>query len=361
MVERRRFQPVPFLLISGVVLFGLYQIHRILIPFALGFAFAYVLNPIVMYFELTGLRRWVIVLCLFLAAGAALVLAAGSLTDLVTTQFTSVQTLAPTYMEKSRVLLAGYERNLIRRLPYGYATIVSKQIDQRVTEPIIDQLQKIPAYVLDLFPILSSLFLIPLVTFYMLLDGPDGIDRFIQACPSRYVEQALHLISEVDASLGSYLRGIIIEALVVTAASFVGLLILDINSALPIAILAGVCGFVPYLGAIVGGLVGGLVALFQFGNIWAFLRVAGLFTLIRFLDDWILQPIIARQTVHLHALMFLITLLIGGEFFGLAGLIFAVPVVCILKALFSVIWAWYMTETQLRPPEAVDLTPLPYT
>jgi predicted PurR-regulated permease PerM len=262
---------------------------------------------------------------------------------------------------KSRTLLASYERQLIHRLPYSYGALVQKEIDQRLTAPLIDQVQMIPAYVINLFPILSSLLLIPFVMFYMLLDGPSGIDRFIQACPSRYVEQALHLLSEIDSSMGSYLRGIIIEAVAISLASFVGLLILDVNQALAISLLAGVCNFVPYLGAMLGGLVGGLVALFQFGNIWAFLRVATLFCIIRFADDWILQPLIAKQTVHLHALVFLMTLLIGGEFFGIAGLIFAVPVACVVKALFSVVWAWYSTEAQLRGPAFMDSSTLPYT
>ncbi len=361
MVDRRRFPAVPVLLISAALLFALYQIHRILIPFALGFAMAYVLNPIVSAFELRGLRRWVIVLMMFLFAAGALGFAAGSLTDLVTTQFSSLQVMAPSYLVKSKTLIAGYERDLIRRLPYGYGAIVSKAIDQRLTGPLVDQLENVPTYVLGLFPILSFLLLIPLVTFYMLLDGPDAIDRFIQACPSRYVEQALHLISEIDASLGSYLRGIIIDAFAITAAAFVGLLVLDVNQALAISILAGVCNFIPYIGALLAGLAGGLVALFQYGNIWAFLRVAALFCAIRFLDDWVLQPLIAKQTVHLHALAYLLTLLIGGEFFGLAGLIFAVPVVCILKALITVVWAWYSTETQLRQPAMLDAAMMPYT
>ncbi|MBI3552105.1 MAG: AI-2E family transporter [Elusimicrobia bacterium] len=361
MAERRRFPLVPGLLVTAVICFLLYHMVRVLIPFALGFAVAYVANPIVSTFELKGLRRWVSVATLFLAVAGAFALAAGGLTDLVTMQFSTLQSSAPKYLTDSKAMLEGFEAKHIRRIPAAYRGMVSKEVNARLYDPLIDQVQKIPAYVLDLFPVLSMALLVPFITFFFLIDGPGAIDGFIQACPSRYVEQALHLISEIDASLGSYLRGLIIEALAITAASFTGLLIMDVNQALAIAVIAGVFNVVPYLGPALGAVVGGLVALFQYGTIWAPAKVLLLFAAVKFADDWVLQPIIAKHSTHLHALTLLASLMVGEALFGIIGMLFAVPVVCVLRALIKVIWTWYSTESRFRAPELLDGAALPYT
>lgn len=361
MAEERRFPLVPVLLLAAALLFAFFHLYHVLIPFALGFALAYVANPLVAYFELKEFRRSTIVMALYLAAAVALVMAASTITEIVSTQFTSLQAQAPAYLARSKAALSSYQASVIARLPYGYASALTKQLDERLYGPLLDEAKHLPSYVLDVVPILTLLLLVPFVAFFLLMDGPEGIEGMIQSCPSRYVEQALHLISEIDSSLGSYLRGIITEALAIAAAAFVGLMILEVNQALPLAALAGFLTFVPELGILVSASTAGLVAAFQFGTFWAGLKVAALFGGIKLVDYLILQPIIARHSVHLHPLVIVSVLMIGGELFGVIGLIFAVPVVCVLKSLAKVVWAWYSSEARLHAPEMLDSSALPYT
>jgi len=171
----------------------------------------------------------------------------------------------------------------------------------------------------------------------------------------------MHLLSEIDTSLGNYLRGLIIVDLIVAVAAFFGLVVLGVSQALWIALLAGAMSFLPVLGAAVGALVGGLVAWVQFGTFAAFLKVAAVFLVIHLCDETMLQPYIAKHSAHLHPLLFLLSFLLGGEFFGFLGLIFAVPFVCVLKSLVKVAWSWYSTEAQLQGTEAFDLADIPYT
>src|SRR5207248_4074409 len=193
------------------------------------------------------------------------------------------------------------------------------------------------------------------------MDGPASLERMIQRCPSRYVEQALHLVSEIDHSLGAYLRGLVLVAVALTLASFAGLWALGVNQAFWIAVLSGVSSFVPYLGAIVGMIVGGLMASFQFGAVTAGLKVVLLFLLIRLGDEMFLQPFIAKRSVHLHPLIFLFTFMTGGELFGFIGLVFAVPVACVIKALVEVGWSWYSSESRWRVAEEADQATVPFT
>jgi predicted PurR-regulated permease PerM len=119
---------------------------------------------------------------------------------------------------------------------------------------------------------------------------------------------------------------------------------MGVDNALLIALISGVSSFVPYLGAAMGIVVGGAMAFYQFGTVAAFAKVALLFVGIRLADEIFLQPVIAKHSVHLHPMVFLLALILGGEMFGFLGLVFAVPAACILKALIKVGWSWYSSE-----------------
>lgn len=359
MPERKPFPVLQLLAGAAVFLYAVYSLHHVLMPFLLSLALAYILNPLVNFCETRGLRRDLTVVVFYLLVASAVTMLASSLIDTVTQELSLLQSQAPMYLAKSKAMFAAMQKEVSRHLPFGAKAVA--QWDAKLYAPVIEKAQNIPGYLLGLFPLLSFLFLIPFITFFLLLDGNRMIGSGIQTVPSRYVEQILHLISEVDTSLGNYLRGVIIVALIIAGASLVGLWLMGVNYALAIAVLSGVSSFVPYLGAAMGAVVGGLVAGFQFGTVMAGLKVVLLFLLIRLADEAFVQPVIAKHSVHLHPLVFLLALLIGGELFGFAGLVFGVPAACILKALFKVLWTWYSSEARLASHHAFDASQIPYT
>src|SRR6185312_6879558 len=202
---------------------------------------------------------------------------------------------------------------------------------------------------------------VPFIGFFFLLDGPDGFENMIQTMPSRYVEQAIHLMGEIDTALGNYLRGIIIVAFAIGLASFIGLFLLGVDNAFAIAVLSGISSFVPYMGVVIGIVIGGGMAFYQFGTFSAVGKVILLFLGIRLADEILLEPVIARHSVHLHPMAFLLALIIGAELFGFLGLVFAIPAACILKALIHVGWSWYASESGLAAPFAAAGEAIPYT
>ena len=332
----------------------------VLVPFLLGCAAAYVLNPLPEAAEVRGLRRPVVVVVGYLLIAAAFVLLAGTLIPMLVREISSLRESGPAYASRLRLGWLEFQRRAADRLPFAAAQI--NHVDPGVViAPLLDQATSMPSYLLSAAPLLSLLFLIPFISFYLLLDGPAGLERAIQRCPSRYVEQALHLVSEIDHSLGAYLRGLILVALALTAASWIGLTLLGVNDALWIAMLCGITSFVPYLGLVTGIVVGGLAAGIQFGSAVAFLKVALLFLLLRAAEETVVQPYIAKRSVHMHALLYLFTFMAGGELFGFIGLIFAVPVACVIKAFIEVGWSWYSSEAQLGAPEDAEAPAVPYT
>jgi predicted PurR-regulated permease PerM len=359
MTERRAASPLPAVLVCAAGLYLAYLVRQALMPFVLSFALAYVVNPLIDAAETRGLRRFHVVLAFYLLAAYLFYLAAQVVLPMVIAQTSRLQADAPAYLAKAQQFAAEFRSHAAKRLPRGGLPV--GQLAGHAYASAIEQLQLLPSYILGLFPLLSLFFLVPFITFFLLLDGPLIISSIVQAAPSRAVEQALHLLNEIDASLGHYLRGILIVALAITAASYLGLRALGLDAALSIAILSGVSSFVPYLGAVMGALVGGIAAVVQFGTAKAGLKVVALFIGIRLGDEMFLQPFIARYSVHLHPLLFLLSMMIGGEVFGFLGLVFAVPAACIIKALLQVAWEWYVSEARLRGHDARACVDVPYT
>jgi len=345
-------------LVCAAALWGLLIIHEVLVPFLLGCALAYLLNPIVHYFEVRGLRRSHVVATIYILVAVTLTIAANSILPAMSRELALLQGKAPAYFKGVEEMASSLQHQLAESLPFGQSVI--DNVSLKLYEPLMKQLQKLPTYVLGLFPLFSLLFLVPFITFFLLLDSKNGLQHLIQVCPSRYVEQALHILSEIDTSLGNYIRGILIIATTIGIASYIGLKILVIDYALAVSTLAGLSSFIPYLGAVMGAAVGALVAFFQYQGVKMPLYVVLLFTGIRLADEAVVQPLVAKHSIHLHPLIFLLALMIGGKLFGFVGLLFAVPAACIVKALVGVAWDWYVTEAQIVLPEAVDGVEVPF-
>lgn len=356
--ERRPFPFLSIFVVAGAALYAFYRVHQALTPFILAAAFAYIVNPTITYFEARGLRRSLLVVVGYLLATLLGMAAYEGLKPLLRAEAERLGANAPAYIRQIQRLAAVQQTHLARKLPLPPQ--VTDQALESAVGTVLERLQEVPSHMLTLLPLLAHALLVPFIGFFFLLDGPKGFNGLIQTIPSRYVEQALHLTSEIDTSLGNYLRGLLIVAIAITAASFAGLLALGVDNAVVIAVLSGVSSLVPYLGAVMGALVGGGMAVYQFGTLWAGVKVVLLFLGIRLADEIFLQPVIAKHSVHLHPMIFLLSLVLGAEMFGFIGLVFAVPAACILKALLKVSWSWYASETGLACPGGSDSS-VPYT
>jgi len=356
---RRTFPLAPALLAAAVALYAAYAVRQALLPFLLSLALAYIVNPIIDAAQMKGMRRSHAVLVLYILAASLLAILGQHLLPLVGSEFARLQADAPAYLATAQDFTSQLMFRVAKRLPR--TSLPLGQMAAHAGTSALEQLRHLPDLLLGLFPLLSLFFLVPLITFFLLVEGPDLISGLIQATPSFYVEQSLHLLDKIDAALGHYLRGLLIVAFAITVASYLGLLALGVNGALAIAILSGVSSFVPYLGAIMGALVGGVAAGFQFGTMLAGLKVVALFIGIRIADEMLLQPVIARHSLHLHPLAFLLSLMIGGELFGFLGLVFAVPTVCVIKALLHVAWEWYASQAGFQRRSARACPETPYT
>lgn len=322
-------------------------------PLILSAALAYVLNPIISYFEMRGIKRFYAIAGLYLTFGLLVSVVIYLLLHFLSFEIATFQQSWPSYADKLQLMMFNLNAKLVKNYPF--------MASMKITDNITHVLGAMPVFILSLLPALTLLFIVPFLTFFILLGGSTIIDYLLDHIPARHAEIVLHIASRIDASLGNYLRGVLTEAFIIFLIAFTGLVILDLNYSAFIAILIGISSLIPYAGALLGAVVSSVVAYFQFGTLMPIIKILIFFTGIRFFDDWVLQPYIMRKAVKLNPAVVLFALMAGWEIGGIWGIIFSIPLTCIIKEVVLIAIELQETEFRWKPKSEPTRISIPYT
>jgi len=194
--------------------------------------------------------------------------------------------------------------------------------------------------------IVSIWLVAPFVFIFLLVDNGEIKRNLIMLVPNRYFEMVLTIIDNVDDAIGKYLRGTLMECSLV-GVSFMTLLFLigiELQWALLIGIIAGLANAIPFLGPAIGLVVGVSYALIAENMqpllpfidpenivLWVLIAVG----IVQALDNTVFQPIVLGSAVSLHPLVVIIGVMGGSVILGFAGMLFAIPIIVIVKVMFS--------------------------
>jgi len=204
-----------------------------------------------------------------------------------------------------------------------------------------------------------DIILIPVLAFYFALDYRSLRREFVGALPRRRRKEALYLLRHIGGILQSYIIGQLI--LCVIAGVVIGLVLwgLEMGHVLALGVLAGVTRAIPVVGPIISGIVIVVVGLMQSFQLGMFLL--GVFSLLHLVESKFILPKLIGDRMRLHPAVVIISLLIGAEFFGIAGMFLAAPVAAIIRELtrFYIInpRAKRENDEPEAEPEAVELPP----
>jgi predicted PurR-regulated permease PerM len=179
--------------------------------------------------------------------------------------------------------------------------------------------------------LIAHLVAIPFIVFFLIKDGRELKRMVISLVPNRYFEFSLNLLFKMDLQLGNFLRGQFLDALIFGILATIALWILDIPYFFVLGAFAGLANLIPYAGPIVGGLASVLVTVVYCEDMSRVVYVIIAFILAKLIDDAIIQPVVVAKSVDLHPLIVLLVIIIGGSFFGMLGMLLAVPAVGFLK------------------------------
>jgi len=164
------------------------------------------------------------------------------------------------------------------------------------------------------------------VLFYLLRDWDGFLANIRQLIPRDWSDKTLEIAKEIDQVLAEFLRGQLAVMLAMSAFYVLGLWLAGLNMALPIGLVAGLLGFVPYLGIATGIVLALLVAALQFTSFGQLIPVLLVFGIGQLLEGMLLTPKLVGNRIGLHPVVVIFALLAGGQLFGFAGVLLALPV-----------------------------------
>lgn len=316
---------------------SLWLLSSILLPFVLGIAIAYFVDPLVARLERLGLSRAVasggIVVGWFGIASLALLV----LVPVVVEQTTGLVARLPDLIAWAHRGLLPVVNRLIEKLGTPITALPSPpaaEILQRAAGVGGDVLRRVLAEGLAAVNLLSLLALTPLVAFYLLRDWPKVLREIDGWLPRQHAAVIREQLGKIDAVLAAFARGAATVCLIQAAFYAITLTLVGLDFGMIIGLTAGVISFVPYLGAIFGIVSAVSVALYQFWPEWPHVAlVAALFLTGQLVQDYVLTPRLIGDQVGLHPLWVIFGVLAGGALFGFVGILLAVPACAVIGVL----------------------------
>lgn len=192
---------------------------------------------------------------------------------------------------------------------------------------------------------LTTLILIPVVLFYLLLDWRKMLRITMNAVPRRWAKQTISMATEVDHLLAQYLRGQFLVMLILAVYYSGALAIAGFDVALPVGIITGLLAFIPYVGFGIGLILALIAGLLQFSGFQGLALVAVVYGGGQILEGFFLTPKLVGERIGLHPLMVIFALLAFGKLFGFVGVLLALPSSAILSVAFRHLRAHYVKST----------------
>lgn len=195
---------------------------------------------------------------------------------------------------------------------------------------------------------LPSLLLAPFLTFFFLRDGLRFKKFLARAVPNAFFEKTLCLLHEVDQTAHRYFQGLVRLTLIDTAVLALGLWAIGVSSPLVLGLIAAVLAWVPYVGSILGCVMVVMVASTDApGNPSVAYLAIGVFILVRLLDDFVFMPLTLGRSLHIHPLITVLMIFIGGYVAGVAGLMLVLPLLGVVMVVGETLGR-LITDPRLR-------------
>jgi predicted PurR-regulated permease PerM len=178
---------------------------------------------------------------------------------------------------------------------------------------------------------LFSFLVIPFVTYFALAQGDRAVKRLLERVPNKYFEMTLNVVDKIQKDLVGYLRGWILDSVIVGIINIVGYIIIGVNYPVLLGIIAGIANLIPYVGPFVGVIPAVLVGATQTGDLSMVTPILLLLLGVQTIDNIIVQPLCFSKTVDMHPLTVIVVLIVGNQLLGVLGMLLAIPVYTILK------------------------------
>lgn len=326
---------VAALLAGAVYLIFHYRriIMGILSPVLISLALAYLLNPVVCRIEGRGIRRFAAIIMLYLILGLALV---GLLFYFVPELIRDSGKLMDMLPQLNEQLLS-FVRSAQDRLsgtgmPAGFKSSFEKSAS-RIESYLTGYISSAAESVILHMPKVTDLLLIPFLLYYFLRDFDKLGLNLKKLIPRKYRDSVIAVGSSVDELVGSYVKTQLILSGIIASLTTLTLLALRVNFALILGIVNGIMNIIPYFGPFIGAVPAVIIALLDSPMKALYTIIAA--AAIQEIESGIISPKLTSDSVNLHPVTVMLALILGGEMFGISGMILSVPIAAAIKVVFN--------------------------
>ncbi|WP_171051726.1 AI-2E family transporter [Alteribacter natronophilus] len=300
---------------------------RILLPFAAAVFLTYLLHPAVEWLDRKGIHRPYSILLIFGIFTALFVTAVIKATPYLIAEGKDLLNQLPVLAGTYRDWVAEFHEQTAW-LPDNFQAKADAWLErgEAVTADLVLGIVNILRTVWDL---MFLLIVIPFIVFYLLKDIRLIYKTVWYFTPERWRGEGKQLMHDVDESLGNYIRGQILVCIGVGIVSFAGFWLIGLPYASLIATFIAITNIIPYFGPFIGAVPALAVALTV--NLQTALLVIGVVLVVQVIEGNILGPLIVGRSLHMHPVLIIFALVVGGELAGVIGLIAAVPLLAVVK------------------------------
>ncbi|MCF1502822.1 AI-2E family transporter [Afifella sp. H1R] len=319
--------------LAALIVF-LWLFSGILLPFLLGMALAYFLDPVADWLERLGMNRLLATLAILIFALLLFIVVLVAIIPPLIGQASDFADRLPNLIERLRHLASEiFASPLAKYLPSGGEFNAEPLLKSAATW-MAGLVSSLLAGGQALISVVSLFIVTPVVAFYLLYDWDRMVKMVDSYLPRDHADVIRELAADVDQALSGFLRGQGLVCTLLGGFYVVSLTAVGLNFGLLIGVVAGVINFIPYIGSTVGFILAVGVALVQFWPEWPWIVVvAGVFVTGQVVEGNLLQPRIVGHSVGVHPVWLMFAMFAFGALFGFVGLLVAVPVTAAIGVL----------------------------
>jgi len=339
-MDNRSVQIVKYSFLFLILLFflvGLFGVSYLAVPILVSGIQFYLFRSVVDSLESYGVPRAITIICIFLALSSA--------------AYWFLAFYLPTVLEKAMPVIEDWGLKMsdpnFEILDFHRLPIVSKNPDlwKGILQPEFlakSVRNSLDAYLrgsIALLPtMISWLIIIPIISFFLLLDAHLIFKSLVSLVPNRLFEMTLMVLFKMNEQVTSYLKSLVIQSGIMVLVTSLGFYLIGLKFFLLFGVFLGAANSIPYLGPLLGALPPLLFA-FLFPEANPPMTAIFLVVLIaQIVDNAIVQPVVIANAVSLHPLLILLGIAVAGNFFGILGMLLAIPVLSIMKVTVTILY-----------------------
>jgi predicted PurR-regulated permease PerM len=332
-----------------VLIFFVWLLQGILLPFIAGTVLAYLLNPLTDRLERNGMGRGVATLLTVISFILCFVVVGIIFVPVLGTQLVNFIQKLPGYVTRIQELITTENKDWLQNTLGMGVPDIQKSLGDLVGESakwLGSLVQSLWSGGRALISIFSLLVITPVVAFYVLHDWHAVTDKVDSWLPRRHRATIRSLAGQIDRAIAGFLRGQASVCLIMGIYYAVALVGVGLNFGLLIGVSTGVLTFIPYVGSLSGFLIGMIVATVQFFPSWGpIIAVLVVFVIGQFLEGYVLSPKLVGESVGLHPVWLMFSLFAFGYLLGFVGLLIAIPLAAAIGVLLRFALAQYMASS----------------